>query len=112
MYARAQFSLEFLVFAAAFFAFLALFASVGRQAFEKSVFLSNEVSAEEKLAGVCFYIDFFSLDGLHSFSQKNFEGFSSQGRRLFFENHSVECNSQFRFEGSVLKVESNAIEVR
>ncbi|MEM4254805.1 MAG: hypothetical protein QXR53_00550 [Candidatus Norongarragalinales archaeon] len=110
---KAQFSLEFLLLLAAFLAFAGVFASAGKAVFQKSVLLSQEVSTEEKLSGACLYIDFFSLDGLHAVSGgESFQGFSSQGRRLFFGNFSAECNSRFRFEGGKLKVEVSVLEAR
>lgn len=109
---KSQFSTEFLVLLAALLAFFALFAGVASGALEKSVLLSKETAAGQKLAGACAYIRLFSLDGLHAVSGKAFQGFSSDGKRLVFGNHSLECDASFRFEGGVLKVKAMALEVR
>lgn len=109
---KSQFSLEFLLLAAAFLAFAGVFSLFAGESFAKSVFASRAASAKEKLAAACFYVDFFSLDGRGALAEKSFAGFSSQGRKMVFSNFSRECRSQFRFEGGLLSVENAGLEAR
>lgn len=108
---KCQASLELLLVLSAYFAFLALLISAAHASFEKSVQAPSSVSDKVRLQETCFYIDSFSLDGKHAVAEKNFAGFSSQGKNLTFGNSSWTCNSTFRFEDG-LKVETNPLEFR
>jgi len=111
LHLRSQLSLEFLLLLAAYLAFLAVLVSSSKGGFLKSVSAGKEVSAKATLEGACFFIDFFSLDGTHSLFEKNFGGFSSRGKTLYYSNRSTECLSAFRFENG-LKVQTQETESR